>query len=157
MVKTFSSYKFHFSKLTKSWKKGKAPPCLEPRAYHQDRDSCVMTCLNVYLKRSNSWREKGQTQLLLSHLKPHQEIQKSTLSGWVKIVLRKAGIDTSQFTAHLCRSAASSKAKAIGISLEGVLKRGQWSGESTWQKHCHKPIQRNKTFETAVLRSTKTL
>ena len=157
MVKTFSSYKFHFSRLTKSWKKGKAPPCLELRAYHQDRDLCVMTCLDVYLKRSNSWREKGQIQLLLSHLKPHKEIQKSTLSGWVKIVLRKAGIDTSQFTAHSCRSAASSKAKAIGISLEGVLKRGQWSGESTWQKHYDKPIQMNKTFETAVLRSTKTL
>ena len=157
MVKTFSSYKFHFSKLTKSWKKGKAPPCLELRAYCQGRDSCVRTYLELYLKRSNSWREKGQTQLLLSHLKPHKEIQKSTLAGWVKIVLRKAGIDTSQFTAHSCRSAASSKAKAIGISLEGVLKRGQWSGESTWQKHYHKPIQRNETFETAVLSSTKTL
>ena len=124
MVKTFSSYKFHFSKLTKSWKKGKAPPCLELRAYCQGRDSCVMTCLEVYLKRSNSWREKGQTQLLLSHLKPHKEIQKSTLAGWVKIVLRKAGIDTSQFKAHSCRSVATSKAKAMDISLEGVLKRG---------------------------------
>ena len=41
MVKTASSYKFHFSKLTKNWKKGKAHP--EPRAYPQDSDSCVMT------------------------------------------------------------------------------------------------------------------
>ena len=77
----FSSYKFHFSRLTKSWKKGKAPPCLELRAYPQDRDSCVMTCLEVYLKRSNSWREKGQTELLLSHLKSHKEIQKPLLVG----------------------------------------------------------------------------
>ena len=52
----------------------------------------------------------------------------------------KAGIDTSQVKAQSCRSAATSKAKAMGISLDGVLKRGQWSGESTWQKHCHKPI-----------------
>ena len=102
MVKTFSSYKFHFSKLTKSWKKGKAPPCLELRAYPQDKDSCVMTCLDVYLKRFSSWSKKGQTQLLLSHLKPHKEIQKSTRAGWVKIVLRKAGIDTSQFKVHSC-------------------------------------------------------
>ena len=51
MVKTVSSYKFHFSKLTKSWKKGKAG--LELRAYPQDRDSCVMTGLEEYLKRSN--------------------------------------------------------------------------------------------------------
>ena len=94
MVKTVSSCRFHCSKLTMSWKKGKTPPCLELRAYPQDRDSCVTTCLEEYLKRFNSWREKGQSQLLLSHLKPHKEIQKTTLAGWVKIVLRKAGIDT---------------------------------------------------------------
>ena len=116
-----------------------------------------MTCLDLYLISSNSRREKGQTQLLLSHLKLHKEIQKSTLAGWVKIVLRNAGIDTSQFKTHSCRSAATSKAEAMGISLEGALKRRQWSGESTWEKHYHKPIQRNETFETAVLSRTKAL
>ena len=75
----------------------------------------------------------------------------------MKIVVRKAGIDASQFKAHSRRSVATSKAKAMGISLKGVLKRGQWSGESTWQKHYHKPIQQNETFETAVLSSTKAL
>ena len=75
----------------------------------------------------------------------------------MKFFLRKAGIDTSQFKTHSCRSAVTSKAKAIGISLEGVLKREQWSGESTWQKHYHKPIQWNETFEAAVSSSTKTL
>ena len=143
MVKTVSSYKFHFSKLRKIWKKGKAPPCLELRTHPQDRDSHVMTCLEEYLKRSTSWREKWRSQLLLSHLKPHKETQKLTLAG-------KAGIDTSQFKAHSCRSVATSKAKSMDISLEGVVKRGQWSGESTCQKHYHKPIQRNETFEAAV-------
>ena len=113
-----------------------------------------MTCLELYLKRSNSWDEKRKTQLLLSNLKPHKEIQEFTL---VEIVFRKAGIDTSLFEVHSCRSAATSKAKAMGISLEGALKRGQWSGESAWQKHYHKPIQRNETFETAVLSSIKAL
>ena len=102
MEKTFSSYNFHFSKLTKTWKKGKAPPCLEPRAYPQNKDSCVMACLDTYLKRSNSWCEKRQTELLLSYLKPQKEIQKFTPARWVKVVLRKAGIDTSQFKAHSC-------------------------------------------------------
>ena len=157
MEKTFSSYNFHFSKLTKTWKKGKAPPCLEPRAYRQNKDSCVMVCLDTYVKRSNSWCEKGQPELLRSYLKPQKEIQKFTLACWVKIVLRKAGIDTSQFKAHSCWSAATSKAKGMGVSLEGVLKRGKWSGEWTWQKYYHKPIERNETFETAVLSSTKTL
>ena len=71
----FASYKFHFSKLTKSWKKGKTPPCLELRVSPQERDLYVMTCFEAYLKRSNSWREKGQTQLLLSHLKLIRELK----------------------------------------------------------------------------------
>ena len=42
----------------------------------------------------------------------------------MKIALRKTDIDTSQFKAHSCRFAATSKATAMGISLEGVLKDG---------------------------------
>ena len=87
----------------------------------------------------------------------HEEIRKSTLAGWVKIVLRKAGVYKSQFIAHSRRSVATSKAKAMSISLEGVLKRGQWSGEPKWKKHYDKPIQKNETFKTAVLNSTKEL
>ena len=45
----------------------------------------------------------------------------------------------------------------MGISLEGVLKRRQWSDESTWQKDYHQPIQINETSETAVLSGTKAL
>ena len=122
MVKTVLSLK-NF-KVNKIVVKGIAATRLELRANPQDRDSCVMICLEGYLKRSSSWRKKGQCQLLLSHLKPNKEIQKSTLTGWVKIVLRKADIDTSQFKAHSCRFAATSKATAMGISLEGVLKDG---------------------------------
>ena len=89
--------------------------------------------------------------------KTYKEVSKFSLTGWVKTVLRKAGIGTSQFKTHSCRSAAISKAKAMDISLEGVLTRGQSSVESTWQKHYHKAIQRNETFETAVLINTKLL
>ena len=85
----FSIIRISFFKVNKELEKGKAPPCLELRAYPQDRNSCVMACLEVYLKRPNSWREKGQTQLLLSHLKPYKEIQKSILAGWVKSFLEK--------------------------------------------------------------------
>lgn len=122
MVKTVLSLK-NF-KVNKIVVKGIAATRLELRANPQDRDSCAMICLEGHLKRSNSWCKKGQCQLLLSHLKPNKEIQKSTLTGWVKIVLRKADIDTSQFKAHSCGFATTSKATAMGISLEGVLKDG---------------------------------
>ena len=158
MVKTICSYKFYFSKITKSWRKGKAPPCLEIKHYPPDRDLCVVSCIDNYLSRSQSWRDKGQTHFLLSHLRPHKEVQKSTISGWVKLVLKNSGIDISHFKAHSCRSASTSKAKVMGLSLEDVLKRGQWSGKSTWQKHYHNPIVReNKNFESVVLQVSDAL
>ena len=79
MVKTVLPYKFDFLKLIKNLKKGKAPPCLEVREYPQDRDSCVITSLKEYLKECTSWREKGQSQLLLSRLKPIRKFQSSLL------------------------------------------------------------------------------
>ena len=44
-----------------------------------------------------------------------KEIQKSALVSWVKIVLRKAGIDASHLKAYFCRSAATSKGKTVSI------------------------------------------
>ena len=84
---------------------------------------------------------------MLSHLKLSKEIQKFSLAGWVKIVPRKAGIDTSHFKTHSCRSAATSKAKEMGISLEEVLKREPWSGELKWQKHYQKPFRGMKLLK----------
>ena len=158
MIRTSSSIKFYFSKITKSWKKGKAPPSLEIKGFPIDKGLCVVSCIEEYLIRSESWRTKGQCQLLLSHLKPHKEVQKSTISGWVKLVLKLAGIDISLFKAHSCRSGSTSKAKVMGLSMEAVLKRGQWSGKSTWQKHYFNPIEdKEPCFESTILKCTNAL
>ena len=85
------------------------------------------------------WNKNGQKQLLLLHtLAPHQEVKKSTVAGCIKAILGSAGIDTNLFTAHSTRAASTSKAKVKGLSLEDILKRGNWSNKSTWQKHYHK-------------------
>ena len=63
------------------------------------------------------------------------------------------GIDTSLYKAHSCRSASTSKAKVVGIFLKDILKRGQWPGASTWQKHYNKGIVNTKQsseFETVI-------
>ena len=44
------------------------------------------------------------------------------------------------FTSHSVRAASTSKAKTLGISLSQILKKGQWSKESTWQKFYNKEI-----------------
>lgn len=140
MTKSTRSYIFQFSKVTKSWKKGKAPPSLEFYDFESNKSLCVVSALEAYLQRTAGWRSNNNHQLLLGTVKPHNEVAKSTISGWVKIVLRNAGIDTNIFKAHSSRSASTSKAKIGGCSLQDILKRGQWSGKSTWQKHYHKTV-----------------
>ena len=101
---------------------------------------------------SQGWRSDGQTQLLLSSVKPHTEVKKSTISGWIKPTLHEAGIDTEQFKAYSTRAASSSKAKVNGLSLQNILDRGQWSGDSAWQKHYNKfVINETKQYQDAVM------
>ena len=84
MTRTNLRYVFTFHKLHKGWKKGKAPPNLVFCKYEQDRDMCVISALDEYLRRTEPWRKVNQTtQLLLSFLKPHGEVACSTIAGWV--------------------------------------------------------------------------
>ena len=55
---------FNFSKLSKTWKKGGAPPKLETFAFEKDMDFCVIQTLRVYLNRSQEWIVEKKTQLL---------------------------------------------------------------------------------------------
>ena len=146
MVEFEDKYVFKFHKLTKSWRKGRPPLSVEFCAYQQNPKLCVVQAIKSYLQVTQAWRNKnGQKQLLLSTLAPHQEVKKSTAAGWVKAILGSAGIDTNLFTAHSTRAASTSKAKVKGLSLEDILKRGNWSNKSTWQKHHHKFVSNEST------------
>ena len=55
----------------------------------------------------------------------------STISRWIKNVLREAGIDTEVFKGHSTRSASTSKAGLGGTFLTEILERDSWSNAST--------------------------
>ena len=121
MVRSSDAYKFYFSKVTRTWRKVRAPPRLELKQFPQDENLCVVTTLDSYHQRTEAWRREGQTQLLPSHLRPHREVRSSTIANLVKITLKAAGIDLSTYQAHPCRPAPTSKAKVQGIYLEKTL------------------------------------
>ena len=118
MVRTSSSFKFFFTKVTKIWKKGKPPPCLEFHEYSDNVKLCVVACIDQYLGRSTPWRTQVWNHFLLSHMRPYKEFQSSTIANWVKLVLKMTGIDTSLCNAHSCRSASTSKAKVLVYLLK---------------------------------------
>ena len=51
--------------------------------------------------------------------------------------LKITGIDTNTFKAHSTRYASTSNAKALGVSITDIVKRGQWKSDSMfWQRYC---------------------
>ena len=70
-----------------------------------------MSALDEYLNRTVEWmRANNETQLLLSYIQPHKKVVPTTISGWLKIVLKSSDINFSLFTAHSERLATTSMA-----------------------------------------------
>ena len=130
MIKTSKYYEFRSHKLHKSWRKGQSPPSLKIYVFLSDKALCAVAALDCYIERSSIWWEENQTsQLLVSFIKPHNAVAKSTVAGWVKQILIMSGINTDIFKPHSTRSASSSHARLSGLSLSDILKRGSWSNK----------------------------
>ena len=132
---------FFFTQQAKHSNPGDTCEEISIHKFENNPNLCPLTTLNSYLQLSKPWREANkETALFLTTIEPHSAAQKSTIAGWVKDILGKAGINTEAFQAHSVRGASTSKAHKQGLSLEDVLKRGHWTNKSTWQKFYHKPI-----------------
>ena len=101
----------------------------------------VVTALDEYILRSSEWRkESNQTQLLLGTIRPYKEVVSSTISGWVKTVLKLAVLDVNIFKGYSTRAASTSKASVSGLSLCEILERGSWLSACAWQRFYKKDI-----------------
>ena len=78
------------------------------KLYLVDTKICPVEVLRTYLKATKEIR-KNETKLLISFLKPHSAVTVKTISRWIKISLKEAGIDTNTFQGHSLRSSSSSK------------------------------------------------
>lgn len=117
----------------------------------EDKELCIVTCLKDYLEITANIRN-NEKQLFISINKPHRAISSQTISRWIKEVLSDSGINTQIFKGHSTRSASTSKAKDLGISLETIRKTAGWSeGSSSFAKFYNKPIlENNENFVNAV-------
>ena len=48
------------------------------------------------------------------------------MARWTKNIMNESGIDTKIFKPHSCRSASTSAATNAGVTIENVLKQGNW-------------------------------
>ena len=159
MKKINDSYIFSFNKPSKNSKKGCLPPDMKFPAYTEEeklssneRKLCPFTAIEYYLQRTTNLRgNMTKTQFLIGQIKPHNQVAKSTIAGWLKLLLSKSGIDTNIYKAHSYRSATSSKAFLTGLSIDDILKHGNWSKASVWQKFYNKPtLDKTSAYQNRV-------
>ena len=112
----------------KTMKHTKANRPLEPLIYHHYPDNEKL-CIGI----RNTLVTRDIRDLIISYGKPHKPVSSETISRWIKDELSKAGVDTSVFKAHSCRSASSSKARDAGISVSEILKKEGWKSIHTFK------------------------
>ena len=72
-------------------------------------------------------------QLFLSH-KTGLPVTKSSISRWIKNVMKLAGLDTKSFLPHSTRGASVSAAARRGASVSQILNAGDWTNLGTYQR-----------------------
>ena len=152
MVQKQNSITFTITENLKQ-SRGNSPATTIQLKAHPDKRVCVVNYLKFYLTKTAPLR--SDRQIFLATTKPHQAATLSTMSRWVKIGLQKSGIDTKIFAPGSTRAAASNAAINKGVPLQTVLKQATWQNKSTFTKWYKKPVQKQVSFQSAVLKKSK--
>ena len=140
---------FYIKELMKTSRPGKHTPPVELLSYPYDKSLCPVTLIKHYLWRTFNIRGVFII-LFVSYTYPHQPVTTTTLGRWCCTMLKRAGI-SNNFASHATRSAATSKAHSLGMSLSEIYRTAGWSSSSVFAKYYNKPIKENLG---AVLLST---
>ena len=111
--------------------------------FPQDRRLCIVNYLKTYGRKTKSFHQvckDNPDPLFLSYYRPHRPIASTTVSRWLKYVLKSVGIDVSIYKEHSARSAAASAAKLKGVSTSDILKIADWSRETTFTILYYRPL-----------------
>ncbi|KZS04664.1 Uncharacterized protein APZ42_032312, partial [Daphnia magna] len=141
---------FSLSKLRKSQRSG-ALPVVRVEKFTGDPRLCPVTCMKDYIQATDGLVDgRFGDGLLIASRKPFKPIGASTVARWIKSLLKEAGVDVSTFSAHSTRGAASSKAFNKGLSVETILKTGNWSTESVFSRF-YKRVSNSESVVDVVL------
>ena len=140
---------FNLSMPRKSQKSGE----LESFSFKKfpDPKCCPVVAVRDYMDRTHS-KCTEQSMLFVGLHKPPRTASRSTIGRWIKEYLALVGTDVNTFSAHSTRTAAASKAVAVGIPIDAILRAASWSRESTFKRFYHKeatksPLKTNEIVE----------
>ena len=97
----------------------------------------ISNYVTVYIEKTKEFR-KDEKSLFLSWA-TKRPVVKQTIARWLVQVLKSAGIDTTIFKAHSFRGAGLSHAYQKGASIQEIVKAGNWSNVSTFNRFYNAP------------------
>ena len=133
---------FKLTNLTKKRKVGAPPKDCFFGAFPEDKRLCVVECLRRYKERTAEFQQQDReipNPLFLSYVKPHRPVTSQRIAHWVKDMLKVAGVDTNEFSAHSVRGVSTSAAMAKGVRLSDILAMADWSRDSTFKRFYYLP------------------
>lgn len=137
---------------------GRDQPVLFLPYFDQNQDICPAAVLKDYLSCTKDIRPDSLQNLLLTVKPPHRAATAQTISRWVKQVLAESGVDVAAFSAHSTRHAATSTARAQGLSFDVIRKTAGWTENSrTFATFYNRPIIDQSQFANSVCLRNKDL
>ena len=150
MTNTESQIPFVMSKPIKQTKAGVKSVPIKFTSYSADPTPCVVTTLKEYSARTEDLRGHCK-QLFISYLKHFHPVSRSTISRWVKEVMKAAGINVAKFKPHSTRSVSTSKASLCSVPLDQIMSAAGWTLATTFDRFYKKPIDVNNGFPDNIL------
>jgi len=104
-----------------------------------DRSLCPVYWTFRWLQETKPLRptDSSGDRLFISSRAPHHNLTPDRLRNWFAECMAAAGIDIQVHKPHSVRAEASTEAIEGGTSLEEVLRSGNWSSRTTFEKHYH--------------------
>lgn len=120
-----------------------------------DRRICPVVCLGLYMVLSDYLRTDDNNSYLFVGLKtPNNTVSSNTIGRWIKSFLKEAGIDTEIFSAHSTQGAVASKAAKAGVSIDSILRAGDWNRKSTFTRFYRRDLDSESVGPSNVLSSS---
>ena len=73
------------------------------------------------------------------------------MASWTQSIMNESGVATKIFKPPSCRSTSTSAATNAGVTIDNVLKQGNWTNANTFNKYYFKEIENSKTFSKGLL------
>lgn len=128
---------------------GRYQPLLDIPYFNTQESICPAKNLENYIDRTSLVRKDIDT-LFITTKGPLKSASVSTLSRWIKVVMKNSGIDIKIFTAHSTRHASTSVAHKRGVDIDTIRRMAGWSkGSLTFARFYDRPIM-NSSFATTV-------